>query len=54
MTKIVKLSAGEGHRHLSSLAAILVDCVEGGASVSFMLPFSMAEAELFSDRYAGP
>ena len=27
------------------LAAILVDCVEGGASVHFMLPLSMREAE---------
>ena len=47
MTKIVKLEAAEARRNLSALAAILVDCVEGGASVSFMLPFSQAEAESY-------
>jgi GNAT superfamily N-acetyltransferase len=28
---------------LDQLAAVLVDCVEGGASVSFMAPFSQAD-----------
>ena len=30
-----------------SLAELLIDCVEGGASVSFMLPLSMARALAF-------
>jgi ribosomal protein S18 acetylase RimI-like enzyme len=30
-----------------ALAGVLVDCVEGGASVGFMLPFDQARAEAF-------
>jgi GNAT superfamily N-acetyltransferase len=30
--------------HLDALAAVLVDCVEGGASVSFMAPFTHDDA----------
>jgi GNAT superfamily N-acetyltransferase len=32
---------------LDQLAAVLVDCVEGGASVSFMSPFSQADGVAF-------
>jgi len=32
---------------MSALAEVLVDCVEGGASVSFMWPFSKSAAEDF-------
>lgn len=32
---------------LAGLCDVLVDCVEGGASVSFMLPMTRAKAELF-------
>ena len=32
---------------MSALARVLVDCVEGGASVSFMAPFSQADGEGF-------
>jgi GNAT superfamily N-acetyltransferase len=32
---------------ISRLAAVLVDCVEGGASVSFMAPLTQARAEAF-------
>lgn len=32
---------------ISGLAEVLVDCVEGGASVSFMAPFSHADASRF-------
>ncbi|TBW40343.1 GNAT family N-acetyltransferase [Siculibacillus lacustris] len=39
-------------RHLRQLAEVLVDCVEGGASVSFMAPFSHAEALAFWRRVA--
>jgi GNAT superfamily N-acetyltransferase len=31
----------------ADLARVLVDCVEGGASVSFMSPFTQAEGEAF-------
>ncbi len=35
---------------LRGLAAVLVDCVEGGASVSFMLPLGAERAEAFWRR----
>lgn len=34
-------------RQIQELADVLIDCVEGGASVSFMLPISRAKAETF-------
>lgn len=37
---------------LEQLAAVLVDCVEGGASVSFMAPFSQDEALAFFRKVA--
>lgn len=50
MIEIKRLDGTAGRRHLSSLASILVDCVDGGASVSFMAGFTQAEAEeFFSD-----
>jgi GNAT superfamily N-acetyltransferase len=36
-----------GERELQGLSDVLIDCVEGGASVSFMLPMSRAKAETF-------
>lgn len=41
------LSASEASRYLRELAGILVDCVEGGASVSFLSPFTQTEGEEF-------
>ena len=41
------LSGDEAHNHVPALADILIDCVEGGASVSFMSPLSRAKAEAF-------
>jgi GNAT superfamily N-acetyltransferase len=38
---------------LDSLAAVLVDCVEGGASVSFMSPFSHQDGLTFFRKIAG-
>ena len=35
---------------LRALADVLVDCVEGGASVSFMLPFSRTDAVKFFEK----
>ncbi|HEY5127493.1 MAG TPA: GNAT family N-acetyltransferase, partial [Bradyrhizobium sp.] len=50
---IVILDAPVADTALDQLAAILVDCVEGGASVSFMSPFSHAEALTFFRKVAG-
>jgi GNAT superfamily N-acetyltransferase len=36
-----------GEREIQGLSDVLIDCVEGGASVSFMLPMSRAKAEAF-------
>jgi GNAT superfamily N-acetyltransferase len=36
-----------GDREIQGLCDVLLDCVEGGASVSFMLPMSRAKAEAF-------
>jgi GNAT superfamily N-acetyltransferase len=36
-----------GEREIDSLSQVLIDCVEGGASVSFMLPMTRAKAEAF-------
>jgi GNAT superfamily N-acetyltransferase len=37
---------------IPALADVLIDCVEGGASVSFMLPLSRGKAEAFWRRAA--
>ena len=34
-----------GEREIGELSDVLIDCVEGGASVSFMLPMSRAKAQ---------
>jgi len=36
-----------GEREIQGLSDVLIDCVEGGASVSFMLPMPRAKAEEF-------
>ena len=36
-----------GEREIRDLSDVLIDCVEGGASVSFMLPMTRAKAETF-------
>lgn len=50
MIQVKRLTAEEGRESLGALAEVLVDCVEGGASVSFMAPFSKAEAEAFFEK----
>jgi GNAT superfamily N-acetyltransferase len=52
MVEVRVLSASEALQHVSGLAAVLVDCVEGGASVSFMLPFGQPDAEEFFRKVA--
>lgn len=47
MVKVVRLDAAAAREKLNDLAAVLVDCVHGGASVSFMEPFSTNDAETF-------
>lgn len=36
-----------GDREVQGLGDVLIDCVEGGASVSFMLPMTRAKADAF-------
>ncbi len=47
MIEVQRLTPAQGREHQAALAEVLVDCVEGGASVSFMAPFSQADAERF-------
>jgi GNAT superfamily N-acetyltransferase len=42
-----RLNPTEAARHVGDLASVLIDCVEGGASVSFMLPLTRDKAETF-------
>jgi GNAT superfamily N-acetyltransferase len=44
---VVELRPAAAHARLGELADVLVDCVEGGASVSFLSPFSKVDAEAF-------
>ena len=41
------LSSGEAAEQIPALSQILIDCVEGGASVSFMLPMTFDKASTF-------
>jgi GNAT superfamily N-acetyltransferase len=41
------LSPDEAREKIPALAGVLMDCVEGGASVSFMAPLSREKAEAF-------
>jgi GNAT superfamily N-acetyltransferase len=51
--EIVSLRAPVADAALTQLADVLVDCVEGGASVSFMAPFPHDSALAFFRRVAG-
>jgi ribosomal protein S18 acetylase RimI-like enzyme len=42
--EIRRLEANDAYDELDGLAAVLVDCIEGGASVSYMAPFSHEQA----------
>ena len=50
--EIVALTASEAHAHCRALADILVACVDGGASVSFLAPLARDKAESFWRRAA--
>jgi GNAT superfamily N-acetyltransferase len=41
------LTPHEAGEHIGALSAVLIDCVEGGASVSFMLPLTRDRADAF-------
>jgi GNAT superfamily N-acetyltransferase len=41
---IRRLDGSDARAHLDGLAAVLHDCVEGGASVGYMAPFSQEDA----------
>ena len=47
MVEIRRLDARQAREHAGALAAVLVDCVEGGASISFMDPLSHDDAAAF-------
>jgi GNAT superfamily N-acetyltransferase len=51
--EIISLDAPVAERALDQLAGVLVDCVEGGASVNFMSPFSQDQALAFFRKVAG-
>ena len=40
-------SPQEAKEHVDALSAVLIDCVEGGASVSFMSPLTRERADAF-------
>jgi GNAT superfamily N-acetyltransferase len=44
--EIRRLDGADARAHLEGLAAVLRDCVEGGASVSYMAPFSDEDARV--------
>ncbi|MFM0521118.1 MULTISPECIES: GNAT family N-acetyltransferase [Caballeronia] len=45
-----RVGANEASGYVEALADVLIDCVEGGASISFMLPISRATAIEFWTR----
>jgi GNAT superfamily N-acetyltransferase len=47
-----RLAASELPAHLDGLAAVLADCVAGGASVSYMAPFTHADARAQFEGWA--
>ena len=44
LVTIERLDGEAARNHRDALAVVLHDCVEGGASVSYMAPFSLADA----------
>ena len=50
MVEIRNLTANEARPYLTGLAEILLDCIGGGASVSFMASFTPAEAHSYFEK----
>jgi GNAT superfamily N-acetyltransferase len=51
--EVRRLGVDDVRDHLDALAAVLVDCVEGGASVSYMAPFTHDEARRAFEGWMG-
>jgi ribosomal protein S18 acetylase RimI-like enzyme len=49
--EVRRLGAGELRAQLDALAAVLADCVDGGASVSYMAPFTHDDARRAFDGF---
>jgi GNAT superfamily N-acetyltransferase len=49
-SEILVLDAAAAKAAIGELADVLADCVEGGASVSFMLPYSRDDAAKFFEK----
>jgi hypothetical protein len=54
MIVVEELDAAAAARELPTLAAIMRACVEGGASVNFVLPFTQADSEAWWRRAVLP
>jgi GNAT superfamily N-acetyltransferase len=50
MVEIRRLTATDGPKYVAALAAVLLDCVQGGASVSFMASLTKSEAQAFFEK----
>lgn len=50
--EIRRFAAGEVRDQLDALGRVLVDCVAGGASVSYLMPFSQADARAAFEGFA--
>jgi GNAT superfamily N-acetyltransferase len=50
VVEIRQFTAEEARPYVGALAGVLLDCVQGGASVSFMASFSKADAESFFEN----
>jgi GNAT superfamily N-acetyltransferase len=50
MIEVRRLHVAEARQSLDALGEVLADCVEGGASVSFMAPFSKSDAAAFFEK----
>jgi ribosomal protein S18 acetylase RimI-like enzyme len=50
--EIRRLDAADVREHLDGLARVLEDCVVGGASVSYMAPFTREDARREFDKWA--
>jgi GNAT superfamily N-acetyltransferase len=50
--EIRRLDGAELDAHLDGLAGVLADCVAGGASVSYMAPFSLEDARAVFESFA--
>jgi len=50
--EVRRLQGAELHEHLDGLASVLEDCVAGGASVSYLAPFSHRQARAAFESFA--